>query len=170
MYNFNQFLHKLYTRCPFIWSLSINFMEIYLLQKVSRVRRCLRFLILLEFKDALRELLKSCFWLERNYWKYKWQKWNKFWFRSRPLMMLITASIETNVVSEIPNQLKRKMSLLHQGKEKQQFQLQAENLRKSKHSHIFFIQANLAITLRIYDLVMLGTLINSYWTLIVTLH
>ena len=75
-------------------------------------------------------------------------------------MMLITASIETNVVSEIPNQLKRKMSLLHQGKEKQ-FQLQAKNLRKSKHFHIFFIQANLAITLRIYDLVLLGTLINS---------
>ena len=169
MYNFNQFLHKLYTRCPFIWSLSINFMEIYLLQKVSRVRRCLRFLILLEFKDTLRELLKSCFWLERNYWKYKWQKWNKFWFRWRPLMMLITASIETNVVSEIPNQLKRKMSLLHQGKEKQ-FQLQAKNLRKSKHFHIFFIQANLAITLRIYDLVLPGTSINSCWTLIVTLH
>ena len=72
-----------------------------------------------------------------------------------------TASNETNVVSDIQNQLKKKISLLHQGKEKQQFQLQAKNLRKSKHFHIFFIKVNLAITLRICDLVLLGTLING---------
>ena len=48
---FEPVYHTLYTTHFLIRNLIIHFMTIYLLQRVSQVRRCLSFLILLKFKD-----------------------------------------------------------------------------------------------------------------------
>ena len=46
---------------------------------------------------------KRYFWLKRNDWKYKWQKWNRVCFSWRSLNISRTASNETALVSDIPN-------------------------------------------------------------------
>ena len=53
------------------------------IERVSQVRTCLRFLILLKFKANLSVLLKKYLCWKRNDWKYKWHKWNRVCFSCR---------------------------------------------------------------------------------------
>lgn len=90
-------------------------MKIYLLQKVYRASTCLSFWYYWNLGTHWNVASDSKEITENTNDRSE----TKFASVGHPLIMNKTASNETNVVSDIPNQLKRKMSLLHQGKEKQ---------------------------------------------------
>ena len=102
MYILNQLVHTLCTRHLLIWNLVTNFMNIYLLQRVSQVKTCLSFLKLLKFKNNLNVLLKK-----KNVYNRKERTQNindrnetEFASVEDPKNMCRTASNETTLVSQ----------------------------------------------------------------------
>ena len=94
-------------------------MTIYLLQKISQVRRCLSFLIFLKFKDNMSVLLK------KNVLDGKEMTENindrsetEFALLEDHLNMQRTASNETSVVSEIPNMINEENVVIAPGQGK----------------------------------------------------
>ena len=103
IYILNLFVRTLYTRHLLISNLIINFMKMYLLQRISQMRTCLIFLTLLKFKDNLSVT-------ERNVSDEKEMTENtndrsetEFTSVEDPLNMHRTASNKTTLVFQIPN-------------------------------------------------------------------
>ena len=120
-------------------------MQIFLLQRVSQVRKCSDFLTLLKFKDKKKPVTEKIISSVTEMSESTSDTETEYSSVQVLLSMHIIALNKTTPYSEIPKIIMRQVLLLHQGNGKNQFQHLGDKFCEEQDFLIFFLRVDLAI-------------------------